>query len=163
MLKHFSLPIALTLSLLMRVPASAQAGETKTVILLEIGGAVPIECDPLGTYSKSAQQCIALSESDAEKLRGQVFVEMRLDPNCAGMAFFSDYSDLKNYLPFDEIDYITVSVSYFPATNAKTWFMNILTMNGNDGPGSMGGAASSAKEIAHKLCYIIHQEKITRR
>ena len=45
----------------------------------------------------------------------------------------------------------------------KEWWLNILTMNGNDGPDSMEGTASSAKEIAHKLCYIIHQEKITRR
>jgi hypothetical protein len=43
------------------------------------------------------------------------------------------------------------------------WWLNIVRINGKNGPDYMGGKASNAKEIAHKLCYIIRQEKITRR
>jgi hypothetical protein len=42
-------------------------------------------------------------------------------------------------------------------------WLNIVKINGKNGPDYMGGTASSAKEIAHKLCYIIDQEKLTRR
>jgi hypothetical protein len=88
MLKHFSLSIALTLIVL----APAQAGETKTVILLEIAGGTPIQC-LRSPDEESMQQCMALSEHKSRTLRGEVFLEMTLDPNCAGMGLARDFSD----------------------------------------------------------------------
>jgi hypothetical protein len=77
------------------------------------------------------------------------------------MAFANNYRDVAS---FDkEADYINATVTYFPTTNENVWWLNILTINGKKGPDYMSGKASSAKELAHKLCYIIHQEKITRR
>jgi hypothetical protein len=56
---------------------------------------------------------------------------------------------------------------FFPRAQAvakeKEWWLTILIINGKPGPDSMNGKAANAKEIARKLCYIIHQEKITRR
>ena len=54
-------------------------------------------------------------------------------------------------------------MTYFPTTNEKVWWLNIVTINGKPGPDYMSGVALNEKEIAHKLCHIIHQEKITRR
>jgi hypothetical protein len=77
------------------------------------------------------------------------------------MAFVNNFGDLATF--GKEADYINATVTYFPATNEKVWWLNIVTINGKTGPDYMSGVASNAKEIAHKLCYIIHQEKITRR
>ena len=63
MFKHFSLSFALTLIVL----APAQAGEIKTVILLEIGGGTPIHC-LRSPDEKSMQQCMALSEHKSRTL-----------------------------------------------------------------------------------------------
>ena len=90
MFKHFPLSVALTLIIL----DPAQAGEIKTVILLEIAGGTPIQC-LRSPDEKSMQQCMALSEHKSRTLRGEVFVEMRLDPNCAGMGLARDFSDWK--------------------------------------------------------------------
>lgn len=159
MFKHFSLSLALTLIIL----DPAQAGETKTVILLEIGGGTPIQCLQ-SPDEKSMQQCLALSEHKSRTLRGEVFLEMRLDPNCAGMGLTRDVSDLeKSFGPMQENDFIKAWVLDLPATNEKEWWLAILIINGKPGPVSMNGKAPNAKELAHKLCYIIHQEKITRR
>ena len=159
MFKHFSLSFALTLIVL----APAQAGEIKTVILLEIGGGTPIHC-LRSPDEKSMQQCMALSEHKSRTLRGEVFVEMRLDPNCAGMGLARDFSDLeKTFGPLQENDFIKAWVIDLPATKEKEWWLTILIINGKPGPDSMNGKAANAKELAHKLCYIIHQEKITRR
>jgi len=157
-------PISIALALNFLTFAPAQARETKTVILLESMGAAPIQCGGLGTLdSKRTQECMETSESESKDLRGEVFVEMRLDPNCAGMAFANNFTDVGSFGEYKEIDYINASVTYFPLTNERSWWLNILNINGKAGPDYMGGIASSAKEIAHKLCYIIHQEKITRR
>jgi hypothetical protein len=159
MLKHFSLSIAVTLIIL----DPAQAGETKTVILLEIAGGTPIQCLQ-SPDEKSMQQCMALSEHKSKTLRGEVFVEMKLDPNCAGMGLARDFSDLeKNFGPLQEVDFIKAWVIDLPATKEKEWWLTILIINGKPGPDTMNGKAANAKEIAHKLCHIIHQEKITRR
>jgi hypothetical protein len=157
-IKH-SLSVALTLILL----GPAQAGETKTVVLLETGGAVPIQCLQ-SPDEKSMQQCMALSEHKSRTLRSEVFVEMRLDPNCASMGFARGFSDLEtNFGPLQENDFIKAWVMDLPATKEKEWWLTILIINGKPGPVSMNGKAANAKELAHKLCYIIHQEKITRR
>jgi hypothetical protein len=162
-LKHFSLSVALTLSLLMPALALAQAGEIKTVILLEIAGGTPIQC-LRSPDEKSMQQCMALSEHKSRTLRGEVFVEMRLDPNCAGMSFARDSSESeKTFGPLQENDFIKAWVIDLPATNEKEWWLAILIINGKPGTVSMNGKAANAKELAHKLCYIIHQEKLTRR
>jgi hypothetical protein len=159
MFRHYSLSLALTLILL----GPAQAGETKTMILLEIAGGTPIEC-LRSPDEKSMQQCMALSEHKSRTLRGEVFVEMRLDPNCAGMGLARDFSDLeKTFGPLQENDFIKAWVIDLPATKEKEWWLTILIINGKPGPDSMNGKAANAKEIAHKLCYIIYQEKITRR
>jgi hypothetical protein len=159
-IKH-SLSVALTFSLLILAPA--QAGETKTVILLEIAGGTPIQCLQ-SPDEKSMQQCMALSEHKSKTLRGEVFVEMRLDPNCAGMGFARGFSDLEtNFSPLQENDFIEAWVMDLPATKEKEWWLTILIINGKLGPVSMNGKAANAKELAHKLCYIIHQEKFTRR
>jgi hypothetical protein len=159
MLKHFSLSIAVTLIIL----DPAQAGETKTVILLEIAGGTPIQCLQ-SPDEKSMQQCMALSEHKSKTLRGEVFVEMKLDPNCAGMGLARDFSDLeKNFGPLQEVDFIKAWVIDLLATKEKEWWLTILIINGKPGPDTMNGKAANAKEIAHKLCHIIHQEKITRR
>jgi hypothetical protein len=158
MFKHFSLSVALTIIFL----TPAQAGETKTVILLEAQGAAPFQCDPHGTLdAKRLKQCADASESGSKDLRGEVFVEMRLDPHCAGMAFADDFGHLGSY--GKDYDYINAVLIYLPTTDEKMWWLNIITINGKPGPDYMGGKGSSAKEIAHKLCYIIHQEKLTRR
>jgi hypothetical protein len=158
-IKH-SLSVALTLSLLTLAPA--QARETKTVIVLESLGASEFQCDPHGTSdAERLQQCLEVSESGSKDLRGEVFVEMSLDSDCAGMAFADNFIDLGNY--GKGTDYINAVVTYLPATNENTWWLNIVTINGRTGPDHMDGKASNAKEIAHKLCYIIHQEKMTRR
>jgi len=157
MFKHFPLSVALTLVF----PVPAQAGETKTVILLEIAGGTPIECLQ-SPDEKSMQQCMALSNHKSRTLRGEVFVEMSLDPNCAGMGLARDFSDLEtNFGPLQESDFIKAWVIDLPATNEKEWWLAIL--NGKPGTVSMNGKAANAKELAHKLCYIIHQEKLTRR
>jgi hypothetical protein len=141
----------------------AQARETKTVILLEAGDAPPIFCDPHGTMTAiQLKNCENASESGSKDLRGQVDVEMRLDPDCAGMAFANGFGEVGSFGSIDEIDYINVSVMFIPP-DQRSWWLNIVKINGRNGPDYMGGKASSAKEIAHKLCYIIHQEKITRR
>lgn len=49
----------------------------------------------------------------------------------------------------------STGLMYIPP-NQRSWWLNIVKINGKHGPGYMGGKASSAKEIAHKLCYIIH-------
>jgi hypothetical protein len=163
MFKH-SLSAALSLSLLTPALVPAQAGETKTVILLETGEAIPLQSGAFSkedVNSKRVQQCMELSKSESKELRGEVFVEMRLDPDCAGMAFANNFIDVGSF--GKEADYINATVGYFPTTNEKVWWLNIVTINGKKGPDYMGGKASSAKEIAHNLCYIIHQEKNTRR
>ena len=107
---------------------------------------------------------MALSEHKSRTLRGEVFLEMRLDPNCAGMGLARDFSDLEtNFGPLQENDFIKAWVMDLPATKEKEWWLTILIINGKPGPVSMNGKAANAKELAHKLCYIIHQEKITRR
>jgi hypothetical protein len=161
MLKHFALSAMLAFTCITFAPA--QARETKTVILLEAGDAPPIFCDPHGTLNaKQQKECEVASESGSKDLRGQVDVEMRLDPDCAGMAFATGFGDVGSFGKFEEIDYINASVMFIPP-NQRSWWLNIVKINGKNGPDYMGGTAANAKEIAHKLCYIIHQEKITRR
>jgi hypothetical protein len=87
---------------------------------------------------------------------------MRLDLDCAGMAFANGFVEVGRFGAFDEIDYINATVTYIPPSQ-RNWWLNIVKINGRNGPDYMGGTASSAKEIAHKLCYIIRQEKLTRR
>jgi len=65
--------------------------------------------------------------------------------------------------PRDQTDYINAAVTFFPTTNQSVWWLNIVRINGKEGPPYMSGIASNPKEIAHKLCYFIHQEKIARR
>jgi hypothetical protein len=160
MFKRFALSIALTLI----ICAPVQAGETKTVILLDIGGGTPIHC-LRSPVEKSIEQCVKASESKSKDLRSEVFVEMRLDPNCAGMGLPKDFSDLeKNFGPLEEIDFIQAWVTYSPIANEQEWALSIIIINGTAGTGSiMRGKGSTAKELAHKLCYIVHQEKLTRR
>jgi hypothetical protein len=155
-MRHLALSLALTLVL----SAPARAKETKTVILLETLSAAPIQCGG-SADSKRVQQCLELSESQSDQLCSEVLVEMRLDPDCAGMVFATNFPDVKRY--GKDADYINAVVTYFPITNDNEWWLNIVKINGKEGPPYMNGVASTAKEIAHKLCYIIHQEKITRR
>jgi hypothetical protein len=115
MFRHYSLSLALMLILL----GPAQAGETKTMILLEMAGGTPIEC-LRSPDEKSMQQCMALSEHKSRTLRGEVFVEMRLDPNCACLA--RDFRDLgKTFGPLQENDFIKAWVIDLPATKEKEW------------------------------------------
>jgi len=148
--------LAITLSL---VALAAQARDTKTVILLEAGGMAPIQCEVTG--SKQIEECTKVSESESKELKGKVFVEMRLDPDCAGMAFANNFIDVGSF--GKEADYINAVVTFYPTTNENWWWLNIVTINGKMGPDYMSGKASTPKEIAHQLCYIIHQEKVTRR
>ncbi len=96
-----------------------------------------------------------------KNFKSNVIVEMRLDPDCAGMAFANNFNDVGSF--GKDADYINAVVTYLPKTNENVWWLNIVTINGKQGPDYMSGKAANAKEIAHKLCYIIHQEKITRR
>src|ERR1700730_15457920 len=96
MFKHFSSSVALARTCL--TLAHAQARETKTVILLEAGDAPPIFCDPHGTMTAiQLKNCEDASESGSKDLRGQVDVEMRLDPDCAGMAFANGFGEVGGF------------------------------------------------------------------
>jgi hypothetical protein len=90
-----------------------------------------------------------------------VIVEMRLDPNCPEMTFVDNLSDVKSF--GKEADYIYASVDDYRKVNKQVLFLSIEHINGNEVVLSKNGLTSSTKEAAHKLCYIIHQEKITRR
>src|SRR5471030_2385036 len=98
---------ALTITLSLTL-AHAQARDTKTVILLESEGAAPIQC---GTSdSKQTQQCLDNSKTVSEDLRSAVNVEMRLDPDCVGMAFAKNFIDVGSF--GKDADYINASVTY---------------------------------------------------
>jgi hypothetical protein len=160
MLKHAALALAFTI--LGLIPQCDGTKETKVVILLETGEAAPIQCDG---YPKGKQQCLDISKARSDELRSAVNVEMRIDPDCAGMGIATSMGEMSNFGSYTngETDYINATVGYYPTTNQNGWWLNIVKINGKQGPDYMSGVASNAKEIAHKLCYIIHQEKITRR
>jgi hypothetical protein len=158
-MKTKGLSTALTLALSLAL-APAQARDTKTVILLETGEAAPIQCDG---YPKGIQQCLDISKARSDELRSAVNVEMRLDPDCSGMGIATSMGEMSNFGPYEQTDYINATVGYYPTTNQNGWWLNIVKINGKDGPDYMSGVGSTPKEIAHQLCHIIHQEKITRR
>lgn len=153
--------LAFTLALSL---APAQARETKVVILLESDGVGSIQCgDAQGFDKQRVQRCVDLSKSESEDLHSRVLVQMKLDPDCAGMGITNTMGDMANFGPSDQRDYINAAVTYSPMTNENWWWLNIVKMNGKEVPGYMSGKASTPKEMAHQLCHIIHQEKITRR
>src|SRR5947207_1140525 len=125
-IKTTALTVALSIAL-----APAQARDTKTVILLEVAEAIPIQCD-YGAYAGRAEECVKLSKIKSENLYRAVNVEMRLDPDCSGMAFAKSFSDLGSFEKGS--DYINASVTYLPPTNENTWWLNIVTINGKQGP-----------------------------
>ena len=150
--------LTLALSLALAQPTPAQAEDTKTVILLESDSAAPSQCET--SNAKQTQQCVDTWKLGSSTLQNNVLVEMRLDPDCEGMIFVNNLIDVGHFEK--DADYINAVVTYMPKTNENVWWLNIVTINGKDGPDPMSGKAANAKEIAHKLCYIIHQEKITR-